>query len=176
MADIVTRSVAVQSGGKLVSAEEVVSTFGKVLLDAEYARQQLAEQNDYVALAHGLHAFRNMRAQLDILLRAIEDDVASLMPDKKVVIDNFATLERKSTTSRKWDSENLLQHIVRMALDPDFTGEIKYENVFDLIQLLKEVLPFTQSTGWRVTALREHNVPIDQFSETSYGRQTITIL
>lgn len=175
MEDIVIKSVAIQQGGKIITAEQALANFGKLLLDADYARQQLAEQGDYVALAHGLRAFRDMKAQLDVLIRAIEDDVASLMPDKKVVVDNFGTLERRSTTSRKWDSENLLQHIVRMTLDPEFTGEVKYENVFDLIQVLKAVLPFTASTAWRVTALRDNDVPIDQFCETTYGRQTITI-
>jgi len=37
-------------------------------------------------------------------------------------------------------------------------------------------LPFTASLGWRVTALKEIDVPIDKFSETTYGRQTITII
>lgn len=175
MEDIVIKSVAIQQGGKIITAEQALASFGKLLLDADYARQQLAEQGDYVALAYGLRAFRDMKAQLDVLIRAIEDDVASLMPDKKVVVDNFGTLERRSTTSRKWDSENLLQHIVRMTLDPEFTGEVKYENVFDLIQVLKAVLPFTASTAWRVTALRDNDVPIDQFCDTTYGRQTITI-
>lgn len=175
MEDIVIKSHAVEQAGRLITADEAIAGFGKLLLDADYARQQLAEAKDYASLAHGLRAFRNMKAQIDVLIRAIEDDVASLMPDKKVVVDNFGTLERRSTTTRKWDSENLLQHLVRMTLDPEFTGEVKYENVFDLIQVLKAVLPFTPSTAWRVTALRDNNVPVDEFCETTYGRQTVTI-
>lgn len=173
--DIVISNHAIQEGNRLLTADQVAAGFNRMVLDADYTRRQLADAGDWEKLAHGLQVFRNMKAQLDVLIRAIEDDCASHLPDKQVVVEGLGVIERRSTTSRKWDSENLLQHLVRMTLDPEFTGEVKYENVFNLVSVLKEVLPFTPSMAWRVTALRENNVPVDEFSETTYGRQTITI-
>jgi hypothetical protein len=44
------------------------------------------------------------------------------------------------------------------------------------MKVLKEVLPMTASLGWRVTALREVGIDPEQYSETTYGRQTIQII
>jgi hypothetical protein len=154
---------------------DIVANFSRALLDADDMREELAEQGDWLSLAHGLDSFKRMKAELDILIRAIEDDCAAHLPQKKVVVEGFATLERRSTTSRKWDSEGLLRYMVRDVLDPDHTGEINYDRIWDLIEALQKALPLTASLGWRVTALKELNMPVDSFSETSYGRQTITI-
>ena len=162
-------------GNSLVDADGLVRNFNRMLLDADEQRQMLADAHDWEKLAHGLASFRSMKAALDVLIRSIEDDVAAHLPDKKVPVQGLGLLERRSTVTRKWDSENLLQHIVRTTLDPEYTGEVVYENIYDLITTLKAVLPFTPSLGWRVTALKEIDVPIDKFSESTYGRQTITI-
>jgi len=84
-------------------------------------------------------------------------------------------VERKSATTRRWDSEGLLQYMVRDVLDPERTGEVNYDRMWDLIEALKKALPFTASLGWRVTALKELGMPVDNFCEVNYGRQTITI-
>lgn len=153
----------------------IVASFSRALLDADGIREELAEQGDWLSLAHGLDSFKKMKAELDTLIRSIEDDCAAHLPQKKVVVVGFATLERRSTTSRKWDSEGLLRYMVRDVLDPDHTGEINYDRIWDLVEALQKALPFTASLGWRVTALKELNMPVDSFCETSYGRQTITI-
>jgi hypothetical protein len=155
---------------------DIVASFSRVLLDADDIRAELAEQGDWLALAHGLDSFKRMKAELDILIRGIEDDCVRHLPHKKVVVEGFGTLERRSTTSRKWDSEGLLRYMVRDVLDPDRTGEIDYDRIWTLVEALQKALPLTASLGWRVTALKELNMPVDSFSETSYGRQTITIL
>lgn len=167
---------SVESPKVVTSTDTVVAVFNRMCLDADDLRAELAEAGNWEGLAHGLQAFRGMKAALDVVIRAIEDDCAAHLPDKKVVAEGLGVIERRSTTSRKWDSENLLQHIVRSTLDPEYTGEVAIENVFTLIQTLKAVLPFTASLGWRVTALKELDIPVDKFSETTYGRQTITII
>jgi hypothetical protein len=157
------------------SVGAVLQAFDQVLMLADQQRAKLADAGDWQSLAYGLAAFRDFKANLDTLMRAIEDDVAAHLPEKKVVVDNFGTIERRSATSRRWDSEGLLQYMVRDVLDPDHTGEVNYDRMWDLIEALKKALPFTASLGWRVTALKDLNMPVDLFSETTYGRQTITI-
>jgi hypothetical protein len=155
---------------------EIVKVFNRALLDADELRQELADAGDYTSLAYGLVAFKDLKANLDILVRAIEDDVAAHLPAKKHTIEGLGTFERRSTTSRKWDSEGLMQYMVRDVLDPDRTGEVNYDRIWDLIEALKAVLPLTASLGWRVTALKELGMPVDNFAETTYGRQTISVV
>lgn len=153
----------------------ILATFDKVLMEADTFRQQLADEGDWASLAHGLAAFRAFKTNLDILIRSIEDDVAANLPSKKVALEGVGVIERRSSTSRKWDSEALLAYMVRDILDPDRTGEVNYDRMWDLIEALKKALPFTASLGWRVTALKELGMPIDNFCQTTYGRQAITI-
>jgi hypothetical protein len=157
------------------SVEAILQAFDKVLLLADQRRGELADANDWQNLAYGLDAFRAFKANLDTLIRAIEDNVAETMPGKKQAVDGLGLLEKRSATSRRWDSEGLLQYMVRDVLDPDRTGEVNYDRMWDLIEALKKALPFTASLGWRVTALKELGMPVDNFCETTYGRQTITI-
>lgn len=154
---------------------DIVAVFSRALMDADDMRAELAEQGDWLALAYGLASFKKMKAELDVLIRGIEDDCAAHLPSKKVVVEGLGVLERRSTTTRKWDSEGLLRYMVRDVLDPDHTGEISYDRIWELVEALQKALPLTASLGWRVTALKELNMPVDTFSETSYGRQTITI-
>lgn len=153
----------------------ILATFNEVLLEADKHRAELADNRDWASLAYGLAAFREFKANLDTLIRAIEDDVAANMPEKKIPLEGVGLLERRSAMQRKWDSEGLLQYMVRDVLDPDRTGEVNYDRMWDLIEALKKAIPFTPSLGWRVTALKELNMPVDMFSETTPGRLTITI-
>lgn len=166
----------INGGLDATKTPEVVKVFNRALLDADEMRQELADRGDYEALAHGLVAFRDLKMNLDILVRAIEDDVAAHLPAKKHVIEGLGTFERRSDTKRKWDSEGLLQYMVRDVLDPDRTGEVNYDRMWDLIEALKKCLPFTSSLGWRVNALKELGMPVDNFCETTYGRQAITVV
>ena len=174
--DVVVSSYAVEQGGSIITADQAVTSFNKILLDADYARQQLADARDWESLTRGLVAFREMKANLDVLLRAIEDDVAANLPDKKTVLPGIGTIERRSTTSRKWDSDNLLQHLASRTVQPNDDGVVTSKQLFEFIQLLRAALPFTASTGWRVTALRDNGIDVEDFSDTTYGRQTISII
>jgi hypothetical protein len=146
------------------------------LLHADTLRQELAERQDWNQLVYAIEGLRALKTDLDTLLRSCEDDAARLLPDKKVVVDGIGMIERRTTSSRKWDSEPLLKDLCRMILDPDGTGEISAASVAKLMKVLKEVLPMTASLGWRVTALREVGIDPEQYSETTYGRQTIQII
>ena len=154
---------------------DVIATFNQALLSADRRRAELAEQQDWQSLAHGLRALREFKANLDTLIRAIEDDTAANMPDKKIALEGVGLLERRASMQRKWDSEGLLQYLVRDVLDPDRTGEVDYDRMWDLIEALKAVIPFTPSLGWRVTALKDRHIPIDNFCEITPARLTVTI-
>lgn len=154
---------------------DIITTFNNVLLEMDKYRAELADSQQWQALAAGLVQLRAFKANLDTLIRAIEDDVCEIMPGKKQAVEGVGLLEKRSMNSRKWDSEGLLQYMVRDVLDPDRTGEVNYDRMWDLIEALKKALPFTASLGWRVTALRELGMPVDNFCETTYGRQSLTI-
>ena len=146
------------------------------LLHADTLRQELAERGDWAQLLYAIDGLRQLKADLDTLLRSCEDDAARLLPDKKVAIDGFGVVERRTTSSRKWDSEPLLNDLCRHILDPEGTGEITPSAVAELLRALKAVLPVTASLGWRVTALKKLGIDPEQYSETTYGRKTIQIV
>lgn len=154
---------------------DVFATMNQVLMHADKVRDQLADKGDWENLAHGLRSLRDFKANLDTLIRSVEDDVAANMPQKKIALEGVGLLERRAANQRKWDSEGLLQYMVRDVLDPDRTGEVNYDRMWDLIEALKKVIPFTASLGWRVTALKELGMPVDNFCETVPGRLTVTI-
>lgn len=161
----------------LVSSIETHTADGlrNALLTADNGRQQLAEQGDYQQLLAGYQYLKAIKADIDVLLRATEDDITRLLPDKKQFVDGIGTVERRTTSTRKWQSEDLMRDLCRWSLDPDRTGEITLEGVSNLLENLKKVLPLTASLGWRVTALKELGIDPDTYGEATYGRQTIQI-
>lgn len=146
------------------------------LLHADTLRQELADRGDWEQLLFAIDGLRQLKLDLDTLLRSCEDDAARLLPEKKVAIDGFGMVEKRTTSSRKWDSEPLLNDLCRQVLDPNGTGEITPSAVTQLLRVLKAVLPFTASLSWRVTALKELGIDPEQYSETTYGRKTIQIV
>ena len=145
------------------------------IMQADTGRAGLALAGDYTQLLKGLLYLKDIKADLDTLIRACEDDITTLMPEKKMFIDDVGTVERRTSSTRKWQSDDLLRHITRSTLDPEGTGEVSTNNVVMLIDTLKAVLPFTASLGWRVTALKELGIDVTEYSEATYGRQTVQI-
>ena len=145
------------------------------IMQADTGRAGLALAGDYTQLLKGLLYLKDIKADLDTLIRACEDDITTLMPEKKMFIDDVGTVERRTSSTRKWQSDDLLRHITRSTLDPEGTGEVSINNVVMLIDTLKAVLPFTASLGWRVTALKELGIDVTEYSEATYGRQTVQI-
>jgi hypothetical protein len=145
------------------------------IMQADTGRAGLALAGDYTQLLKGLLYLKDIKADLDTLIRACEDDITTLMPEKKMFIDDVGTVERRTSSTRKWQSDDLLRHITRSTLDPEGTGEVSINNVVTLIDTLKAVLPFTASLGWRVTALKELGIDVSEYSEATHGRQTVQI-
>lgn len=161
--------------GDSVVALDTTASLQADLLRADDRRRELVAAGDWQTLTYGLVEFRKIKNDLDALVREVEENIASLLPEKKVALDGLGVIERRTASSRKWDSEGLLKDLVRATLDPEGTGEVHVQNVMNLIELLKKVLPLTGSLGWRVTPLREHGVAVDDYSETTYGRSTVQI-
>lgn len=155
-------------------ANDVIAVFNNALLQMDSYRVDLYEEGNYESLSHGLANLVDFRNQLTMLIQSIEHNLYEILPDKKNPIDGVGIFEKRRSSSKKWDSEKLINDIVRSKLD-NGTGEISPTDVFELIETLKKVLPLTQSLGWRVTALRDENIDADQYCEVTWGRPTVTI-
>lgn len=157
-----------------IAGGDVIQIFNNALMQMDDYRVKLHEELDYESLSHGLVNLIDFRNNLTALIQAIENNLYEILPEKKNFIDGVGTVEKRRSSSKKWDSESLINDIVRTKLD-NGTGEINPEDVFNLIETLKKVLPLTQSLGWRVTALREENIDTDQYCDVTYGRPTVTV-
>lgn len=157
-----------------VAGQDVIQIFNNALMQMDDYRVKLYEELDYESLSHGLVNLIDFRNNLTALIQAIENNLYEILPDKKNFIEGVGTVEKRRSSSKKWDSEGLINDIVRSKLDTG-TGEISPTDVFNLIETLKKVLPLTQSLGWRVTALREENIDTEQYCDVTWGRPTVTI-
>lgn len=143
------------------------------ILQADGLRQELATKGEWIQLTFAIEGLRKIKADLDTLLRDCENDVARLMPEKKVYIDGLGEIERRTTITRKWESEELLHNICRLALIDQDTGEVPMDLLHRVTALLKASLPVTASLNWRVTGLKDLDIDPDDFSDKTFGRQTI---
>lgn len=162
-----------------VRPTDAVAGLREAIMAADAERAVLAERGDVDALAFGLVGLRALRADLAELARAVEDDVARLMPAKTVTVDGVGTLERRrSNVRRQWESEALARVVVLRALVDPETGEMPsspMEAAERAVAALMACAPFTASMGWRVTALRDHGIDVDQYHESTPGRTTVTV-
>ena len=168
-----TTNLPIPAGNEI--AQSTTTGLRADLMRADERRAELYEAGDYVTLAWVVNEARKFKFELDAFVRECEENVAALLPNKKEIIDGLGVVEKRTTSSRKWESPELLRHLVRTTLDPENTGELKTENIMELLGLLEQVLPLTSSLGWRVTPLREHGINVDSYSEVTYGRSNIQI-
>jgi hypothetical protein len=168
-----TNNLPIPAGQHL--AHTTTTTLRQDLMKADERRAELFRAGDWETLAWVVNEARKIKFELDTFVRECEENVAALMPNKKEAVDGLGVIERRTTSSRKWESPELMRKLVRDILDPDRTGEVKVEQVMKLISTLEQVLPLTPSLGWRVTPLKENGVNIDAYSEVTYGRSNITI-
>lgn len=141
-------------------------------------RAALAEAGDTPRLAFGLDRVRELRRALADLERDIEGSVAELMDSKTETVDGLGTLERRRGTDRKaWDSVDLLHRIVRQAVDPEGTGELRADPqvLEDILDAIEACVPITGSLGWRVTALKARGFDPDEYCESKPGRTSVQI-
>lgn len=156
------------------AGSDVIAVFNNALMQMDDYRVELHKQNDYESLSHGLANLVDFRNNLTGLIQAIENNLYEILPDKKNMIDGVGIVEKRRSNTKKWESERLLNDIVRTRLD-NGTGEVTPTDVFELIETLKKVLPLTQSLSWRTTALKEENIDTDQYCDVTWGRPTVTI-
>lgn len=145
---------------------------------ADNRRRALADAGSWEELAYGLVALKKITDDLRILNRAVEDDLARLMPTKRVELEGLGVLERrKGSTRRNWQSEELLERVLRLGIDPEGTGELPgpAELVSRLRSALLAAVPFTGSLGWRVNALKELGLDPSEWCEEIPGRVSVQI-
>lgn len=150
----------------------------EAILAVDDQRQALAEAGDLDNLARGLAQLRTLVGDLRQLAAATEDDVARLMPAKRVEVEGVGAIERrKGTDRRSWQWDDLLPLLVRLYLDPDLTGELPdaAEAVERMKALIVEVVGVTPSKGPRITPLRELGIDPDEYAEVTPGRTTVQI-
>jgi hypothetical protein len=150
----------------------------EAILAVDDQRQQLAEQGDLDNLARGLVQLKTLLGDLRQLSQAVEDDVARLMPAKRVEVEGVGAIEKRKGTDRKsWQWDDLLPVLVRLYLDPELTGELpsSSEAVERMRALITEVIGVTPSKGPRLTPLRAAGIDPDEYAETSPGRTTVQI-
>lgn len=141
-------------------------------------RAALAAAGDLDTLAAGLVSLTALLDDLRELARAVETDVAALMPEKRHEVPGLGVLERRKGTDRKsWDWETLLPTLIRMYVDPDGTGAIPdpVEVMDRMRELIVDVLGVTPSKGPRVTPLREMGLDPDEYCATTPGRVSVQV-
>lgn len=156
----------------------LVDALRYAIAQADTQRKALVDSGDVDSLAVGLRDLRRITADLRILTTATEDDLARLMPAKILTVEGVGTFERRKGTDRKkWQSEDLLAHVIRRAAVDETTGEVFPADVTlaRLLEVLPSVVPFTGSLGWRVTALRALGIDPDQWCETAPGRTAVQL-
>lgn len=161
-----------------VREEDLVRWLRAALLNIDTRRAELVEAGDYESLAFGVVALKGLVDDVRVLIRSIEDDVVGLLPSKRVEVEGLGVLERRRGSARKaWASEDLLGRVIRLAVDPDGTGELP--PAADLLDRLRStlvaVVPFTGSLSWRVGALRELGLDPDEWCQTEPGRVALQI-
>lgn len=159
-----------------------IEALNQALLMAGDQAIEVAKQHDYESLAYGYNQLKGLSRELGTLLKMIEQLIIQEGPkhtgsNGKEYNDTFhvegaGTFEvKRRGATRKWDSEELLRHLVGMSMFDWETGEAataeQREAVERLVSLLTAAVPFTASLGWRLTALEELGVQADEFYEES---------
>jgi hypothetical protein len=153
---------------------------GTVIVATDDRRHELAEHGDWHALAFLLAELRRLQADLRLLIDTVEQDCYRLLPDKRTEIDGLGVLEkRKGTDRRAWQSIDLLDEILRVAVVDRETGVVLDDETMirqRIHEVLVDAVPFNPSLGWRVTALRELGLDPDEWCETKPGRESVQVV
>jgi hypothetical protein len=165
----------VKLGSDSPVAADVIAIFNDVLLQMYDYRKELVEAGDWDALCRGLVNLNDFKSNLTMLIQAIESDIYDTLPEKKVTIEGVGIIEKRRSSSKKWDSEGLLNSIVNEKLN-NGTGEITPGDVFDLVETLKRVMPITPSFGWRVNELKKENIDTSNYCDVTWGRPTVSVI
>lgn len=135
---------------------------------------RLAEAGDWETLGVGLDRIRRLRKQLGDLERHVEDHVASLMPDKRIVVPGLGMERRTSKDRRAWQSEAILRELHSQSwADGDGVQRTVGEAFEVFYEAVKECVPFTGSLGWRVRALAEYGIDAEDYADVTPGRTSV---
>ena len=135
---------------------------------------ELAEQGDWESLGDGLDRIRALRKQLSDLERHVEDHVAALMPDKRIVVSGLGMERRTSKDRRAWQSEAIVRELW-VQTSVDFNGETvePFLHAERFREAIEECVPLTGSLGWRVKALAEYGIDPEDYAEVTPGRTSV---
>lgn len=132
----------------------------------------LAEQGDVDSLAVGYAQLKDIIGDLRLVLQTVESHIIENSGDKAFLVEGVGQFEiMRKSPSRRWDSLSLLSRIVREAVVDKDTGELPTDDEMAAVQRVVDAVttaaPFTSSLGWRVTALRNAGIDIDDYCESS---------
>jgi len=140
----------------------------------------LAAAGDWEALITGLAPIQAVLGDLRQLEREVKNHIVETMPERQVSVEGVGTVERvKKITRRNWESADLLRFIVQGALVDSETGEIPSSPVEAVERVLVEIYacaPFTGSTAWRVGALKERGIVVDEWCEENLEDYTLKFI
>jgi hypothetical protein len=144
--------------------------------------RDIALTGDYETLARGYAELVALKRDLTTIVGIVADLIVDTVPVQvsskgkeyrdPVHIDEVGTFEvvRRAPT-RRWESDELLRKLVRDNLVDRSTGELPDEATLEVVERVVAAItaaaPFTPSMGWRVTALREQGVDIDDYCSTN---------
>ncbi len=171
----------------------MVDLIDAAITAADRQRAELAEAGDLDALAHGLHAAREIAGRLRILIDLIDADVSTLnrnRPDTEqgaTIIDGLGALETKRRSTRQvWESERLFGVLIDRITDKAVVDMNTGEMVGDpttantIASLLREylapALPITPSMGWRIGGLKKAGIDPEDWRERELGTWTTRII
>ena len=144
--------------------------------------REVAALGDYETLARGYAELSALKRDLTTLIAAIGDLFVDTVPKhvtgagkefhNPVHIEEVGTFEvvRRPAT-RRWESDELLHKLVRDNIVDRATGDVPDFEALAVVErvvaAISAAAPFTPSMGWRVTALREQGVEIDDYCSTN---------
>ena len=169
MSDIV--HIPAEVANARAAAQSALQLLNQALLYIDDARIRCMEAGDTEGLMLGLENIEKFRAQLNVILDTLRSDIGTTVTvGWHAVPDGDGYVEvPKGEPKHKWHSEELLASVVRVALDPEGTGEVMgspIEAAFAVRDAVYAAAPLTASTGWRVTALRKMGLDPDAFRDT----------
>ena len=136
---------------------------------------ELAEHGDWESLGDGLERIRALKRQLSTLERHVEDHVAALMPDKRIVTPGLGMERRTSKDRRGWQSEEILRELHAQSwADGDGVQRTEGEAFEVFYESVKECVPLTGSLAWRVKALAEYGIDPEDYAEVTPGRTSVS--
>lgn len=125
------------------------------------------DDRDFIALA----MIRDCRQTLAHVERELEQKLAGRMDEKRHVIENVGTFERRAKKNRTaWDTDDLLRAVLDTRLVDTETGELSEETP------LEKVLQVWNLGAPRVTVLRERGLDADQFCRAEPAGYSIQII